>query len=189
VMWHPRGVLFAQKRKFSAFSWGGIFWVVPNLRCSRCHNTNFFEIKEHSQSRNPEGMWFCSMLYYTDCLNIRISERLCVVAITFSCFAMWEARQGFAYGTAGFPVCNRSENNTGSLDQWIEVQEFQFFSAFLYKLFLESKIFLQGKKVVARFGVRLAYHTQRRSSCWGSQWFPTGAGRPAMDLKSTQNDL
>ena len=43
---------------------------------------------------------------------------------------MWEARQGFAYGTAGFPVCNRSENNTGSLDLWMEVQEFQFFFHF-----------------------------------------------------------
>ena len=143
-----RGVLFGQKRKFSAVFLGGIFWVVPNSICSRCHNTHFFEIKEHSQSRNPEGMWFCSMyyMYYTDCLNIRILERLCVVAITSSCFAMWEARQGFAYGTAGFPVCNRSENNTRSLDAWMEVQEFQFlFPTFLCNLFLVSKIFLREK--------------------------------------------
>ena len=124
---------------------------ITNLRCSRCHSTNLFEIKEHSQSRNTEGMWFCSM-YYTDCLNIRILERLCVVAIMSNVgskarVCLWHSwipsLQQVRKQHRKFRPVNGSTR--------IPV----FFSTFLYKLFLESKIFLQGKKVVARFGVHL----------------------------------
>lgn len=112
----------------------------------------FRDLLEHSQSiGNPEGMWF-----------------LCVVAITSSCFAMREARQGFAYGTAGFPVYNRSEQKHGKFrpvnESWsFSKQNSSFFPLSYINSFWNRRYLREKSRHIIWYT-----HPQHRSSCWGS---------------------